>query len=107
MTTLTGDRPMGMSTSIVIAKDETEKHKQYREVYRACEEAGIDPPSEILSYFDDMGLEEVENMVGAEHKSLNIDTLKIDDADCTDTYSVDMEELVKKGWKYITFSNGW
>ena len=98
---------MGMSTSIVISMDETEQHKQMREVYRACDRAEIDPPEKVLAYFDHMELEDVENMIGAEHKALDIDTLKVDGGGCTDEYSVDMETLVKQGWKYISFSNGW
>ena len=98
---------MGMSTHIVISKDETEKHKQMRDVYRACDKAGINAPEDVLKYFDYLEIEEVENMTGAEPESVDIDKLRTQSGDGTDSYRVDMEVMVNAGWKYIEFSNCW
>lgn len=42
---------MSMSTYVIGIKSPTEEFQKKLAVYRACKEAGIDPPEEILKFF--------------------------------------------------------
>lgn len=42
---------MSMSTHVVGIKEPTEQYRKMYEAYRACEEAGVSAPTEVLKFF--------------------------------------------------------
>lgn len=57
---------MGMSTHVVGYVPRDEKWEKYVTIYRNCEDAGVEPPDEVLDFFDWSSLEEVEKLPGRE-----------------------------------------
>lgn len=92
---------MGMSTHVVGYVPRDEKWNKYEKIYRACDEAGIDIPDEVLDYFDD------EPPYDKPGKEVDIDSAVADFNDeYRSGYSIDLSKL-PDNVTILRFYNSW
>lgn len=99
---------MGMSTHIVGFRPPDEKWEKMKAAYRACIDAGIDPPDEVDNFFQDND----PNGPGGEIRLIDrgdnpkVEGVRKYSTDGSSGYEVDLERL-PKNIRYIRFYNSW
>jgi hypothetical protein len=96
---------MSMNSHVVGIKEPTEEFKKKYAAYRACEEAGVKTPKEILDFFDGISFKYVD-ATGMEvdlEKSGAVQKWK---ADSQDGFEVVVDKI-PAGVTRIRFVNSW
>lgn len=93
---------MGMSTHIVGYRETDEEWRKMREAYVACVNAGIDPPSQILDFFE---YEDPRNLPDGIEIKIS-DATEEFESDYKKGYSVYLDRL-PAGVKVIRFYNAY
>lgn len=99
---------MGMSTHVVAFKPPDEKWQAMKAVYDACNAAGVDPPSDVIAFFNDSEPDEsgVEiSSRGPGYKLLDW-CREWDDGNGRAGYEVVIEKL-PKDVSIVRFFNSW
>lgn len=97
---------MSMSMHCLAVKPADEKYKKMAAAYRACEEAGISPPQDVVEFFnheepDDTGTTVTLGGYDSKHPSCE----KWRD-DSTEGFQVDITRL-PEGTRYVRFYCSW
>lgn len=92
---------MGMSTHVVGFIPRDEKWEKYEAIYRSCEEAGVEPPDEVMEFF------EWESPLGKPGQVVDISQAVEDFAgEAEYGFTVNLSEL-PKNVTAVRFFNSW
>lgn len=96
---------MSMHSYIELGRDIDDKTKKYLDVIDACEKAGVEVPSEITDFFDE--LEEDGHVTDNVHwKELNEGEYQTCCNNGDVEYTIDLSKI-PEGVKYIKFVNSY
>lgn len=93
---------MSMSTHIKGFRPPDEQWKKMKEVWDACDRAGVDPPEEVSDFFND----EAPDSTGVEIELENYEGVKPYNGEMEEGFQVDISKL-PKDIKYIRFYNSY
>ncbi len=98
---------MGMSTSVYGIRKPDDEWKKRVKAWKACEEAGVNSPAELESFFDNLGCLPPDGEKGPK--------VNIEEHCCCEEYKAEMEEgfeidlkqLTELGFTHLRFVNSY
>jgi len=97
---------MGMSTYVVGFKPVDDKWRAMYKIYAACDEAGIEPPSDVLAFFEGLYFKNIETTGIEVSLEKELCVTKWSDGDACEGYEVEVAKI-PKDVKVIRFVNSY